>query len=204
VDGVKSIGIIGGIASGKSLVAKLLSELGARTLDADKIGHAVLAEDAEVRQAIVGRWGPGVVAADGSIDRKAVAQRVFAPGDAGGAELEFLEELLHPRIRQRLDSRRNELAATGDAPVVIEPSMLLESGWELPLDVLVMVDASRKNRLARARERGWSEEQFAAREAAQWPVEEKRRRADVVIANDGSPEALRRAVLAFWEKYVVA
>lgn len=201
---MKTIGIIGGIASGKSLVAKMLGELGARTLDADKIGHAVLAEDADVRQAVVGRWGPGVLAGDGSIDRKAVAQRVFAPNKAGRADLDFLEALLHPRIRQRLESQRVQLLGEGDAPIVIEPSMLLESGWQLPLDVLVMVDAPREVRLARAQQRGWSEEQFAAREAAQWPVEEKRRRADVVIANDGSPEELRRAVLAFWEKCVVA
>jgi dephospho-CoA kinase len=80
--------------------------------------------------------------------------------------------------------------------------MLLESGSKLAFDVLVMVDAPRDARLARARERGWSEEQFAARETAQWPVEEKRRRADMVIPNGGTQEDLRRAVEAFWQKYV--
>ena len=200
---MKTIGIIGGIASGKSLVSAMLGELGARTLDADKIGHAVLAEDAEVRKAVVERWGPSVLAADGSIDRKAVAKRVFAPDDAGRSNLGFLEALLHPRIRQRLEMQRDEQLAMGNVPVVIEPSMLLESGSKLTFDVLVMVDSPRENRLARARRRGWTDEQFAAREAAQWPVEEKRRRADFVIANEGSEADLRRAVLAFWEKYVV-
>jgi dephospho-CoA kinase len=202
MDGVTTIGVIGGIASGKSLVAKMLGELGAQVLDADRIGHEVLAEDAEVRQAILDYWGSGVLAADGAISRKAVAGRVFAPGDAGANDRQFLEQLLHPRIRRRLEAKRDELLAHGERPVVIEPSMLLESGSQLRFDVLVMVDAPRETRFNRARQRGWGEEQFAAREAAQWPVEEKRRRADVVIVNDGTEADLRLAVQAFWEKYV--
>jgi dephospho-CoA kinase len=199
---MNTIGLIGGIASGKSLVARMLGELGAHTLDADRVGHAVLAEDADVRRAISDRWGPGVLAADGSVDRKAVAQRVFAGGDAALDDLTFLEKLLHPRIRQRLESQRDALLAAGDKPVVIEPSMLLESGWSGPFDLLAMVDAPRETRLSRARLRGWSDEQFAAREAAQWPAEEKRGRADIVISNDGTEEELRAAVRAFWGKYV--
>lgn len=199
---MKTIGVIGGIASGKSLAAKMLGELGAHVLDADLIGHEVLAEDADVRKAIVERWGDAVLAGKGAIDRKAVAERVFAPGEAGQNDRRFLEQLLHPRIHQRLEARRDEVLARGDQPIVIEPSMLLESGSKLQFDVLVMVDAPHDVRLKRARQRGWNEQQFAAREAAQWPVEVKRRRADVVIENDGTEADLRQAVQAFWEEYV--
>jgi dephospho-CoA kinase len=199
---VKTIGIIGGIASGKSLVAKMMAEFGGHVLDADRIGHEVLAEDAEVRQVIVDRWGSDVLAADGQIDRRAVAKRVFAPGGVGQGELKFLEELLHPRIHQRLEARLEALSKAAAGPLVVEPSMLLESGCKLAFDVLVMVDAPLEIRLDRAGKRGWSEEQFLAREAAQWSVEEKRRRADVVISNVGTEDDLRQAVRAFWERHV--
>ena len=73
-------------------------------LDADRTGHAVLAEDAEVQRALRERWGDGVFAADGSVDRAAVAQRVFGRGDTAAGERRFLEDLLHPRIRRALGS----------------------------------------------------------------------------------------------------
>jgi dephospho-CoA kinase len=108
---MKTIGLVGGVASGKSLVAQMLVELGAGLLDADRTGHAVLAEDAEVREALRQRWGEAVFAADGSVDRSAVSQRVFAAGDEVERERSFLERVLHPRIRQRLDDQRPEFAA---------------------------------------------------------------------------------------------
>jgi dephospho-CoA kinase len=80
--------------------------------------------------------------------------------------------------------------------------MLLESGNKLKFDVLIFVDAPRDVRLARALARGWTAEQFAAREAAQWPVDEKRRHADVVISNEGTESTLRAAVRSFWDQYV--
>jgi dephospho-CoA kinase len=197
-----SIGVIGGIASGKSLVSRLLGELGATVLDADRVGHAVLADDPDVKHALVGRWGPAILAADGSINRQSVAKIVFAPGDAARQELDFLEALMHPRINAHLQAERDRLLAAGQGPVVIEPSMLLESGNKLKFDVLIFVDAPRDVRLARALARGWTAEQFAAREAAQWPVDEKRRHADVVISNEGTESTLRAAVRSFWDQYV--
>jgi hypothetical protein len=99
---MKTIGLVGGVASGKSLVARMLAELGAGLLDADRTGHVVLAEDAAVQRELHERWGDAVFAADGSVDRSAIASRVFA--ESGTAELDrrFLEELLHKRIRRRL------------------------------------------------------------------------------------------------------
>ena len=104
---MKTIGLVGGVASGKSLAAKYLVDLGAVHLDADRTGHDVLAEDTDVRQAIVDRWGDGILAADKSIDRAAIARRVFAQNKAGEADRKFLEDLLHPRIGKRLNQKRD-------------------------------------------------------------------------------------------------
>lgn len=201
---MKTIGLVGGVASGKSLAAKLLIDLGAIHLDADRTGHDVLAEDADVRDAVVNRWGDGILAADKSVDRTAIARRVFAQNEAGAADRKFLEELLHPRIGLRLDQKRNEAAAAGKPAVVLDAPLLLEAGWGSMCDVVLMIDAPRNLRLSRAKTRGWNEAEFNRREAAQWPVDEKRRHADVVISNRGSADELRTAIADFWAKHIVS
>jgi dephospho-CoA kinase len=199
---MKTIGLVGGVASGKSLVAKLFVELGAGLLDADRAGHEVLARDPEVRSALVQRWGPSILAADGSVDRAAVAACVFTDGDQAAAERQFLEELLHPRIRTLLEEKRSKFAADGRPAVVLDAPLLLEANWGPLCDVVVMVDADRNVRLARSRQRGWSEAEFVRREAAQWPVEQKRRSSHVTLANNGTPDELRAAVRTIWDQYV--
>lgn len=201
---MKTIGLVGGVASGKSLVAKLLVELGAAWLDADRTGHAVLAEDAEVRDALRRCWGDSVFAADGSVDRAVLARHVFGGGVASKQERQFLEDLLHPRIRQRLEAEGQEMLRKGRPAVVLDAPLLLEAGWGPMCDVVLMVDAHRETRLARVRGRGWTEAQFDQREAAQWPIAKKRGAADVVINNEGSEFDLRDAVRQFWDKHVVS
>ncbi len=201
---MKIIGLVGGIACGKSLAAKFLVELGAVHLDADHTSHEVLATDADVRQAIVDRWGKGVLAADQSIDRAAIARYVFAQNTAGQADRKFLEDLLHPRIAHRLGERGREAAAAGKPAVVLDAPLLLEAGWKKMCDLVLLIDSPRDLRLARASTRGWSEAEFDRREAAQWPVEQKRREANVIIPNSGSADDLRRAIDDFWAQYVAA
>lgn len=203
--GMKTIGIVGGIASGKSLVAKLFAELGAGHLDADQAGHEVLANDAEVRQALIDRWGTAILASDGSIDRAAVAACVFAASNPTQAarEREFLESVLHPRIRTLLTEKMAEFADSGRAAVVLDAPLLLEAGWGPMCDLLVVVVSSREARLARALTRGWSADEFSRRESAQGSVEDKRRAANVLIQNDGSLEDLREAVRDVWLRYVL-
>ena len=195
---------MGGVASGKSLAANMLVGLGAGLLDADRAGHAVLAEDDDVRNALRQRWGDAVFAPDGSVDRAAVAERVFAEGDEARADREFLEGLTHPRIRRRLHDLRDKHAAEDKPAAVLDAALLLEAGWNDIADIVVMIDAPREVRLARARRRGWTEAEFARREAAQWPVEQKRRLADAVISNDGTQEQLREAVRTFWNHHIDA
>lgn len=192
------IGIVGGVASGKSLVAEELRALGAVVLDADRAGHEALREP-EVKEALRGRWGDSILDSDGQIDRRAVAKIVFAPTLEGARELAFLESVSHPRITARLADKLAELRKRGDIPaVVLDAALLFRGGWDKLCDQILFVDAPRDVRLARAVSRGWTPEHFAAREAAQELLDEKRRRSNVVIDNSGSAEETRERVREFW------
>ncbi len=200
---MRTIGLVGGVASGKSRVARMLGELGAGLLDADTTGHEVLADNPDVRRAIVRRWGRAVLADDGSIDRSAVASRVFAEGDQGADSRRFLEELLHPLIRRRLEQQLDEFRREGRPAVVLDAPLLLEAGWGPMCDVVLLVEAPREVRLQRARQRGWPEAQFDRREAAQWLVDRKASHANAVIDNGGTEDRLHAAVRDFWQKHVL-
>lgn len=200
---VKTIGLVGGVASGKSLVAKMLVDLGAGRLDADGAGHELLAHDAQVRALLSQRWGGEIFAEDGTVDRKAIARRVFGSTPAAAVEREFLESVLHPRIKDHLQARAKVFAASGSPAVVLDAPLLLEAGWGPLCDHVLFIDVSREQRLSRARTRGWSDAEFSSREAAQWPTEKKRQHADFVISNDGTEAELRSAVQKFWQQNVV-
>ena len=177
--------------------------LGRSLLDADRTGHAVLTDDADVRQALLQKWGDAILASDGQIDRSAVARRVFGEGKAAAADRKFLEDLLHPRIRRRLNLERDQAAAARKPAVVLDAPLLLEAGWGPMCDLVLMIDCPRELRLERAKGRGWSESHFDQREAAQWSEDEKRRLADVVIPNLGTDEELRSAVADFWARNII-
>jgi dephospho-CoA kinase len=202
-DRMKTIGLVGGVASGKSLVAKMLVELGAGLLDADRTGHAVLTEVQAVRRKLRARWGDAVFSPDGSVDRRAIAKRVFGTGGTAELDRRFLEDLLHHRIRRRLLQTKDQFAAEGRPAVVLDAPVLLEAGWGPMCDILLMVDVPREIRLKRSLSRGWTDEEFSRREAAQWPIDDKRREAHFMIANDGSEDELREAVQEFWHAHVV-
>lgn len=192
------LGITGGIASGKSLVAQQFGQWGALVLDADRIGHEVL-EESEVRAALVARWGDGVLDGAGRISRGAVARRVFAPPPQGPAELAFLEGVTHPRITARMAEQLRQVRQDGQYRVVVlDAPVLHKAGWEAYCDLLVFVDADEGLRLARARQRGWDETQWRAREAAQPDLAYQRSRADVVLDNSGSPADLLAQASQVW------
>jgi dephospho-CoA kinase len=200
--GLPVVGLLGGVASGKSLVARLLAEQGACVLDGDTAGHAVLRLP-EVVQAIAQRWGRDVLDADGQVRREALAAIVFAPPPDGPRELRHLEELTHPRIERRLKDEAAAAARTGRVrALVLDAAVMLKSGWHAVCDAIVLVDVPRELRQQRAAERGWDAAQFAAREAAQEPIEEKRRFATHTIDNSGPPDATRAQVQAFWNSFV--
>lgn len=198
-----TIGLIGGMASGKSAVAAALAKRGAVVFDADRLGHLVL-DEPDVRDVLVARWGPAVLAPDGKIDRRAVAKRVFGDAPAPTAEREFLEQTLHPRIRQRVEAEIRQMPDASVPAIVIDAPLLIEAGWNDVCQAVLLVDAPREQRLARALTRGWTAEDFARREASQLPIEEKRRWASHVLDNSGSLEDLEAQVAKFWVQVVAA
>jgi dephospho-CoA kinase len=193
------IGLTGGIASGKSLVADELARRGALVAEADRWGHEVLREPA-VRAALHARWGAAVLDTTGEIHRAAVAQIVFAAGPDGLRERAFLERTTHPRITDRLvawleqqSQRHDVLAAVLDAP------LLHSAGWASLCDVILFVEADEAIRAERARTRGWTDAQRQARQAAQVSLCYQRGRADLVIPNSGTREDLAAQVAACWQ-----
>lgn len=215
--------MLGGIASGKSLVARQLQDLGAAWLDADRAGHQVLRQS-EVRKQLRARWGdrlrmaalaapeadrpagltenPETLAAENRVaelERASIARIVFAPAPEGPRELAFLESVTHPLIREVLQAEVDAFQRAGVPAVVLDAALLLEAGWDNICDYLVFIDVPRAVRVARAASRGWSLEEFTIREAAQESLQTKRARADLVIDNSGSPEATRTQVRALWQ-----
>jgi dephospho-CoA kinase len=197
---MKVIGILGGVASGKSFVTRSLADLGAGVLDADRAGHDVLCLP-EVEQAVRQRWGDGVFGADGRVDRSRLAGIVFGNSATAEKERECLEQLLHPEIGRRLKQEAGQVAAAGCRAAVLDAPLLLEAGWDRLCNWLVFVDAPRPLRLARALKRGWSETDFAAREGVQESLDLKRTRADVIVDNSGSPDETRAQVEQFWRSH---
>ena len=187
------IGLLGGIASGKSSVARLLAELGAVVIDADVEARAALDEPAVI-DALVARHGREILAEGGrSVERGELARRTFGHP----AHLSHLEGLIHPLVRERTAKKLDDLSARGEAPaVVLDVPLLLEASPLLArCDFLLFVESPPSERRQRAMaRRGWSEGELARREAHQIAPDEKRRRADAVIVNDGTEAELRRSV----------
>jgi dephospho-CoA kinase len=194
---MKILGLLGGVASGKSLVSQQLAALGAVVLDADRAGHEALRLP-HVEGAARRRWGDAVFGQDGHIDRTRLAEIVFAPAPNGPQEREFLEALTHPEIGRRLLAQVEAEKAV--APLaVLDAALILEAGWDRLCNYFAFIDVPRNVRLARAMERGWTEGDFAAREAAQESLDFKRARADVIIDNSGSAEHTQAQVQRLWQ-----
>lgn len=169
-------------------------------LSGDQIGHEVL-ELPDVANVLIQRWGDRVLTADGKVDRSAVAKIVFDQQNPPRArtELEFLESVTHPKIEDQLRSRLAQLKQAGRCRIaVLDAAVLFKAGWHTMCDRILFVDAPRELRQQRATHRGLAAEQFAAREASQTPVEEKRKKSDIVIDNSGAPEKTCRQVQEVW------
>ncbi len=187
-----TVAVTGPFASGKSTFVDMLGELGAETASADEIVHDLLAHDPETISRVVERFGDDVLEERG-IDRRVLGRRVFGVPEA----LRDLEEILHPLVRRETDRR---VAASEADLFVAEIPLLFEGERSGDFDYTVAVTVPEERRRAWAAERGVDEEALRAIEARQLPQEEKARRADVVVQNDGSLDKLREQAEEFRER----
>lgn len=197
---VPVVGILGAIGSGKSFVARSAAvdvEPPWLVLDADRVGHEVLREEA-VRTRLVELFTRQILGADGEIDRRQLAALVFGELPTQQAARKQLEQVVHPQIRSRLLRQIEHAAHAGYAAVILDAAILLETGWRTLCDLLVFIDTNEVDRHAQIAGRGWSMEDLARREASQWSLDAKRSVADLVIFNDlktnAATTALRDAI----------
>lgn len=188
------IGLTGNIAMGKSLARRLLKELGAFTIDADQVAHAVIRRGQPAHAAIVQAFGDHILDADGEIVRSKLAEIVFSEP----ASLRQLEAITHPAVRRRIETLVR--AAESDV-VVIEAIKLLEGALREAVDAVWVVDAPPASQLSRlVEQRGMTKAQAQQRIAAQNSQAEKLAAADVIIRNAGSLAEMRAQVVAAWHK----
>ena len=195
---MRTIGLTGGIGSGKSSVAKLLAQLGAEVINADLVGHEVYGPGTEGWQRVVEAFGRDVVAPDQTIDRKRLGAIVFADV----AQLKRLNAIVHPLIYRAIHARIASKRAAGfRMPIVVEAAILIEANWLPLVDEVWLVVAGRDAVVRRLQaERGLEATQVDARRAAQLSDQERRAHADVVIENDGSLDDLGARVRTEWTR----
>jgi dephospho-CoA kinase len=188
------VGLTGGLGAGKSTALAVLEGLGAAVLSTDAVVHD-LYESPELRDAVVARWGREV-APGGTVDRSAVAAMAFA----SAADRAWLEGLLWPRVGQRVDDWRRQVAGLDPAPraAVIEVPLLFEAGMDGAFDATIAVVADEDIRATRAGGRGHAA--VDERAERQLPQEEKARRATFVVANNGTTAELERELSAILDK----
>jgi dephospho-CoA kinase len=191
------VGLTGGVGSGKSTVSALLAEHGAVIVDADKIAREVVQPGTPGYETVLARFGRGVLANDGTLDRAALAAIVFADEDAR----RDLNAIVHPLVGAR---SAEILASVPDGAIVVfDVPLLVEGGLAAGYDAVVVVEADVATRLARLAERGLPEHDARARMAAQASDEQRRAVASEVIYNNGSRDALAEQVSALWERLQV-
>ena len=188
------VGITGGVGCGKSEVGRILTELGARVLDTDAVTHGLLQGGTRVARAIAVRFGSDVVKGDGDIDRARLAEIIFADATAR----RDLEALVHPAVLRLMAEWVETQRALGPAAVLVP--LLFEAGCAEGWDAIWCVSAEPDVVKKRLQARGWSEAQWQARQAAQWPLREKEIRADRIVRNNGSREELAAAVRQAWSE----
>jgi len=195
---MKTIGLTGGIGSGKSTVSQILAALGAFVIDADKVGHEIYLPGKEAWQHVTAAFGRDILAPDQTIDRKKLGALVFGSDEAR----KKLNGIVHPLMFQDIDRRIKAKRAEGfTKPIVIEAAILIEANW-LPLADEVWLVVTNKNAVIDrvATQRGMAAKDTEARIASQLSDGERQKYAQVVIENDGSLEELRQKIAAAWSR----
>ena len=192
-----TIGLTGGIGSGKSTVSKLLAELGAPIIDADQVGHAIYAPDGPAYPDMMAAFGEGILAPDRTIDRKKLGPIVFADP----AALKRLNSIVHPKMFARMREMVDAMRTGGEhKPIVIEAAILIEANWQPLFNEIWLVVASRERVIERVeRDRGLKPEQTEARIRAQLSDDDRRKYATTVVTNNGTIDELRTKVGDLWQ-----
>ena len=194
-----TIGLTGGIGSGKTIVADLLRQQGAAIIDADRLGHAAYTPHTEAWNAVVAAFGDGILTPEGEIDRRKLGAIVFADP----AQLERLNAIMHPLMAQMVERRKAELRDDGVAVAVLEAAVLFEAGWDALVDEVWTTYTPAGIVVDRLRERnGLDETEARKRIDSQMPAEERIRRSHAVVENSSDLAALERAVAALWQARV--
>ncbi len=180
------VGLTGGLASGKSTVARWLGKAGFLVVDADRVVAELYAPGGRGAAAVRDLFGPDALTAEGAVDRVKVAERVFA----GDSARRRLEQAIHPLVRRHFA----EMTREAEGVVVYEATLLVESGHSQNFDLVISIEAPEERRLAWAQARGMDEAQAKARLAAQGDGANRRDGADRILANDGTLEELRQSV----------
>jgi dephospho-CoA kinase len=193
-----TIGLTGGIGSGKSTAAKILAELGAPVIDADKVGHAIYAPGGPAYQNLIDAFGEAILAPDRTVDRRKLGPIVFADPVA----LKRLNSIVHPKMFVRMGEMVAEMRRGGEArPIVIEAAILIEANWQPLFDEIWLVVAPRGHVIERLeRDRGMKPGQIEARIRAQLSDDERRKHATMVIANDGTLDELHATMTRLWRE----
>lgn len=191
-------GLTGGIATGKSTVAAIFEEAGARLIDADRIAREAVRKGSPAHRDIVAHFGMDVLLGDGEIDRKRLAAIIFNNPAAQRA----LEHIVHPQVKREVDRRVALIRRQApDALIILDIPLLFEAGMQRGLDAVIVVYAPEHLQLARLMARdGLTEPEALARIRAQMPIESKRALATRVIDNSGSREQTRQQALEIYRQ----
>lgn len=195
---MKTIGLTGGIGSGKSTVSQILAELGAFVIDADKVGHEIYLPGKEAWQQVTLAFGPDILAADQTIDRKKLGAIVFGSDESR----KKLNSIVHPLMFKDIGRRIKEKRAEGfTRPLVVEAAILIEANWLPLVDEVWVVVAGKDAVIERvAAQRGLSAKDTEARIASQLADTERLKHATLVITNDRSLENLKKQVNEVWDR----
>ncbi len=190
-DHILRIGVTGGIGSGKSLVCSLFAGLGVPVLFADQLAKELMVHDGKLKMAIAKLLGASSYEPDGSLNREHIASRIFS----NKSLQKKINSLVHPRVEEGLDREIARLEHQGERMAIVEAALIYEAGYDKNLDIVVVVDADERERVRRVAYRdSVSEEEVRKRVRSQWRATRKVQKADYVIRNDGSFEALEANV----------
>lgn len=195
---MKIIGLTGGIATGKSQVSSILSELGAMVIDADIVAREVVQKGLPAWQQLKDTFGEEYFLSNGELNRRKLGQLVFSHPD----ELAKLNSITHPAIKAKIEERINDLKVQGyNGIVVVDAALLLEAGWETMVDQVWVVDAPIEKRIERLMNRdNLTRDQALSRINSQMSQQERIAKADKIIYNNSDIDSLREQVLRIWHE----